>query len=681
MRQRKTVLAISCALALFILVLGWLMLLPRSDDWQYRDPAVVARMRTIGVLAALGALSLVVLWAGINKIRKSRNLAGPQRARKMLAGILLTSIPACLLLGSLLVAASVWMPTLALGWGVVILVLATAGTLLWVFVSAIRARFWAAAGAVVAIFLLSSCVWFFLSSPFREYRMAESALPSIGFSTGGAKDIGNFRKNIENHFLPIPTDITYEGLFYDYYFDTGKRNPCSKLFCPSYATAASKDPLSQRDDYYLSVGLNSGIPESEFARKRLNLVIVLDISGSMGSPFDSYYYDKFGASGAVEEKQSAEDAKKSKIQIATQSVVALLDHLHPEDSIGIVLFDDEAYLAKRLGPAGATDLTRLKRHILDIEERGGTQFSAGMDLGTSLYEGLADAKQADVENRIIFLTDAMPNLGDTSDAGLFERAKTNADRGINTTFIGMGVDFNTELVETIAKIRGANYYSVHSAAQFKKRMDDEFDYMVTPLVFNLTLSLQAKGFSIEKVYGSPEANEATGEIMRVNTLFPSKVEEGQTRGGLVLLKLRKTSPETALALKVTYEDREGRPGSDEASIEFPDRPAPFYENSGIRKGIVLARYADLSKNWILDELGTIGQEPSIGLKTGITAPRLPQLTKWERRSRPLRVSGGYRELFALFGRYFEGEAKEIGDETLQKESQLINALADYSEPR
>jgi hypothetical protein len=36
-------------------------------------------------------------------------------------------------------------------------------------------------------------------------------------------------------------------------------------------------------EYYVAVGLNSGIKERDFERKKLNLVIVLDISGSMDS--------------------------------------------------------------------------------------------------------------------------------------------------------------------------------------------------------------------------------------------------------------------------------------------------------------------------------------------------------------------------------------------------------------
>lgn len=44
-----------------------------------------------------------------------------------------------------------------------------------------------------------------------------------------------------------------------------------------------------------AVGLDSGLQLSEVQRKPLNLVALLDYSGSMGSPFNLYYYDRFGA--------------------------------------------------------------------------------------------------------------------------------------------------------------------------------------------------------------------------------------------------------------------------------------------------------------------------------------------------------------------------------------------------
>ena len=81
----------------------------------------------------------------------------------------------------------------------------------------------------------------------------------------------------------------------------------------------------------------------------------------------------------------------------------------------------------------------------------------------------------------------MPNYGTISEEDLLSYIKDNADIGIYTTFIGVGVDFNTKLIEEISDVKGANYYSVHNSMEFKERMREQFIYMVTPLVFDLSL--------------------------------------------------------------------------------------------------------------------------------------------------------------------------------------------------
>jgi len=499
---------------------------------------------------------------------------------------------------------------------------------------------------------------------------------TIGLATGGAKDINNFRENIKNDYLPLPTDITYEGLFYDYYFDTGQADECNKLFCPSYTYAVTKDPFSGEVEYYLSVGLNSGMKESDFQRKKLNLIIVLDISDSMNGGFNEYYYDRFGKKVQL----SREERTTPKIEVAKEAVAALLDHLTADDRFGMVLFNKQAYLAKPLALVGDTDMEAIKDHILEIRASKGTNLASGMQLGTELLNEYADADQSEYENRIIFLTDAMPNTGEIGEEGLLGITDKNANSHIYTTFIGIGVDFNTELVEYITKIRGANYYSVHSPGQFRKRMDDEFEYMVTPLVFNLRLRLEAEGWEIEKVYGSPEADEATGELMKVNTLFPSEKEEGQTRGGLILLKLKKLAEDSSLRLGVTYEDRNGNEDSSETAVLLADKEPEFFENNGIRKGIILARYADLAKNWIIDEQEHVHLsqpwEPSIDREHGIIVPQ-PMLSKWERQSLPLTVSLGYQGLFKEFSTYFAKEMEAIGDDTLEQELDILDILGGY----
>lgn len=514
---------------------------------------------------------------------------------------------------------------------------------------------------------------------------SDSALPSLGgaenlgFSVGGAKDINSFRENIENDYFPIASDITYEGLFYDYFFDTsGESTECKNLFCPAYTYAYSKDPISGEPEHYLSVGLNSNISEADFQRKKLNLVIVLDISDSMSSSFNSYYYD-----GNYDQDRET----KSKMEVANESVVALLDHLNPDDRYGMVLFDGSAYVAKPVSRIGNTDMESIKQHILEIREQGSTNMEAGYQTGTKLLEKYVGSNKEEYENRIIFLTDAQPNTGQLDEDGLFGMTQTNAEKGIYTTFIGIGVDFNSELIEAMTKVKGANYYTVNSTDEFMSRMDEGFEYMVTPLVFDLQLNFLSDDFVIEKVYGSPEADEATGHIMNVNTLFPSKSEGGEVKGGIVLLKLKPKSGNTGVAkLVATYEDRSGQVFANNVDVNVTKTDTEFYSSTGIQKAIVLSRYVNLLKYWIEDERkaadANVPVTPRITDSTGILVPEdLPvdrELSPWERQSVQLTVSPLYGDLFDRFRDYFDLEKYVLQDTTMNKETEILDKLVQES---
>ncbi len=505
--------------------------------------------------------------------------------------------------------------------------------------------------------------------------MAAPMKKSIGFSVGGAKDANNFYENLKYDYLPKIDSITYEGVFYDHYFDSQSDSECQNLFCPTYSTALTKNLFTKKDEYYLSVGLDSNLKNIE--RKKLNIVVVLDISGSMGSPFDKYYYDK---NRKVELEDS--EQKSSKMQIATKSIANMIDHLKGEDRLGVVLFDSKAYKAKPFRVVRKTDIEAIKRHILDLKERGGTNWSEGYRAGISLFETLdRTLKVPNVyENRIIFITDAMPNRGELSQNGLFGIAKSASKKGIYTTFIGVGVDFNNDLVEAVSKTKGANYYSIHSAKEFKKRLDDEFDYMVTPLVFDLSLKITSNDYKIEAVYGSPDANRATGEVMYVNTLFPTPTNKEGSRGGVILLKLNKIGTGSNLDLLATYTDRSGK--SYQISQKAKIDSKPHFDNKSIQKAILLSSYVDLMKNYLIDMRKECNDHvefpyPTILRHCGVYPPDRPEFayTKtWERRSCPFKISNGYKKLLSFYRDYFKAQMRDIRDDSLKKELDAIDLI-------
>ncbi|WP_121820956.1 vWA domain-containing protein [Halostella salina] len=486
---------------------------------------------------------------------------------------------------------------------------------------------------------------------------------SVGLTTGGAMDANNFRANVEEGYLPVPADLSHEGLFNRYYFDTGSDGRCSSLFCPSYSTAVSADPLSGEPERYLTVGLNSGI--EDFERKTLNLVVVLDISGSMSSPFDRYYYDRFGNRHEVEEY-----TERPKMDVATDVIASMTDHLGGEDRFGMVLFNGDSHVAKPVREVRRTDMDAIRDHIRELKAGGGTNLSAGADAGTDLLAEYADADQTEYETRMVYLTDAMPNRGTTAEDGLVDVAAENATRNVYTTFVGMGVDFNTELVDALTAVSGANYYSVRSADQFEERLDEEFEYMVTPLVFDLSLELDADGYAVEAVYGSSAAEDASESLVRANTLFPSPTDGGRTRGGVILVKVRRTGSDPELSLSASYETRTGQRRERTRTVRFPDRGPETFDNTGIRKAVLLARYADLMRSWMVDErTGEDGDD-------GIEPVPDDELGRWERRSDPLTVSEPYRRRFDAFADHFERELTAIGDDDLERELTLLRDLAD-----
>ncbi len=510
---------------------------------------------------------------------------------------------------------------------------------------------------------------------------------NLGFTVGGAMDTNNFQQNLENGYLPKLDSITYEGAFSNYYFDTGLGDsPCRELFCPSYAQAINRDLFSGETNYYLSVGLNSGLTEKSFQRKKLNLMVVLDISGSMGSPFDRYSYDP-----GAENKQ--EESAGTKMQLADQAIVAMMKHLKAEDRFGVVLFDNSAYLAKPLHLVGRTDMKAIARHVLDVTAQGGTNWSAGYSLGLEQFAALSGQLKdpATYENRIIFITDAMPNSGQLDKGSLFSMIKDASTKGIYTSVIGVGVDFNTDLVNVITRVQGANYFTIHNAQEFKKRLADEFDFMVTPLVFDLKLKLTSKDFTIEDVYGSPEADLATGEIMRINTLFPSPAQEQQVKGGVVLIKLKKTGTgNNPISLAVSYMDRSGkqhRVTAETGFAESENNHKEFFDNTGIRKAVVLSEYVSLVKNWIFDTRRgcndtvkhsvTIPDREKLFHDPGLR-PGFQQISTWERTSCPLEVSAGYRKFFTLFASHFQREMAKIGDTTLQRDLDVLHRLSSFT---
>jgi len=506
------------------------------------------------------------------------------------------------------------------------------------------------------------------SAPMPSPMIKKMVKTKVGLAVGGAKDSDNFIQNIKNGYLPKLKSITYEGVFYDHYFDIDTQTECKEIFCPTYSYTKTTDIYDNtKEEYYLSIGLASGMDMNDFHRDKLNLVVVLDVSGSMGSAFDRYYYDK-----------KSPTSHKTKMQVANETLVAMMSHLKPDDNFAVVLFDDLAYAVKPFRKVAYTDMKAIKKHILDIHSMGGTNWSAGYKEALRYFKKVS---KKGYENRIIFITDAMPNRGELSKDKLFGMAKDASKQGIHTTFIGVGVDFNTDLVEYVSKIKGANYYSVHSSKEFAKRMDKEFEYMVTPLVYDLKLSIDSKNFKVAGIYGVPKASLSTKNLIDIDTLFASDSSVEGNKGGVILLKLNKISKGNKLDIKLNYKDRHNKKHHIKKQISLNKDKS----NRALTKAILLSRYVTLMQNWLMDARAGCNDKldyahipyDMVVKRCMIYPPLHPNyhhIKTWERRSCKLNVSEGYKKLFRYFRNYYKAQMINLRDKSLKKELEILNIL-------
>ena len=201
------------------------------------------------------------------------------------------------------------------------------------------------------------------------------------------------------------------------------------------------------------------------------------------------------------------------------------------------------------------------------------------------------------------------------------------------------------------------------------------------MAFDLTLDLVSQDFEIASVYGSDKINKESGNIMHITTLFPYASDSSDSsRGEIILFKLKKVSGSEngKIDLKVSYTDNNGQNFKNSQIVDFYDRE-DFYENTGIRKAIILCRYANALKQWILYER-TENMDYVLRTATGITDCDVTtkQLKKMLGKdyAEPVEFTVGdyYKNILQKLKNYVQKENETLNDRYLKQEVEILENL-------
>jgi len=189
----------------------------------------------------------------------------------------------------------------------------------------------------------------------------------------------------------------------------------------------------------------------------INLALVLDHSGSM---------------------------RGAKLEKAKQAAGVALDQLGPDDIFSLVIYDDQVEVL--IPPQRVKDREEMKRKIAHIREGGCTALYAGVEKGANQLRKYFDKEKV---NRIVLLSDGLANVGPSSTSALAKLGKELRGEGFGVSTVGLGDDYNEDLMTALAEASHANYYYVKDAEKLPGIFKDELGTVKNAVARNVKVTI------------------------------------------------------------------------------------------------------------------------------------------------------------------------------------------------
>ena len=363
-------------------------------------------------------------------------------------------------------------------------------------------------------------------------NVEEVVVQGLRATQGGAQDIDFFRGEVQQARIPHPSTLTAEGLFSQHDLLLTSSEQCKQLFC-LFGESIQANLIAQPEAKILvGLGFATNVQPDKWQRGPLNLVAVVDKSGSMeGHPLD----------------------------MVRSSLKKITERMRDGDQLTVVLYGDRSHV--HLEPIHTSKKNKKEiLHSIDaIESSGSTYMEAGLRLG---YEVAFDSKRSfKGTTRVMLFTDERPNVGATDANSFIGMARSASNKGVGLTTIGVGQQFGAELATKISSIRGGNLFFVQNAQDVETLYDKEFDYMVSELAHDLRIEITAHpDYSIAGVYGVPGESLGWQKDRTVSITVPTVFLS--SKGGAIFFTLAKHIEDAHLPQKPI------NPGADLASIEM-----------------------------------------------------------------------------------------------------------------
>ena len=368
---------------------------------------------------------------------------------------------------------------------------------------------------------------------------------------------GYARRTLADGRLPGPETVRPEEFVNS--FRQGYHRPDGNGFTVSVdgARAGAEDG----DWSLVRVGLATKAAPSSAERPPAALTFVVDISGSMASS------DRLG--------------------LVKTSLGILTDELRDDDSVSLVTFSDEA---KTVLP-----MTRLKDHrgkihdaVDSMEPADSTNVGAGVRRG---YEEAVDGHRKGANNRVVLLSDALANTGDTDADAILERVDSaRRDYGITLFGVGVGSDYGDALMERLTNKGDGHTTYIADEEQARKVFVDQLPAHIelTARDAKAQVAFDPKTVEKFKLIGYEDRKVADDDF-RDDSVDGGEIGPGHTVTALYAVRLRDGASGHVATATVRWLDPKSRAAHEETgSVETGAIDGRLWAGSNTRLQVTAA---------------------------------------------------------------------------------------------
>jgi Ca-activated chloride channel family protein len=239
---------------------------------------------------------------------------------------------------------------------------------------------------------------------------------------------------------------------------------------------------------YLRLSLKSLAAGKRERRTPVNVAIVIDRSGSM---------------------------QGERIAAAKEGARVALKRLAPDDTVALIAFNHDVEVLSPAAPL-RNSRDRLIEAIDGLEANGTTALYAGVKEGGRQVEEFVSDNNV---NRVVLLSDGLANVGPSTPSELAELGRKLAGKGISVSTIGLGLDYNEDLMQRLAAASDGNHVFVERPSDLAEIFDREFGDALSVSARDITIIIECKApFTPKRILGRDGSIDGARVTLKLNQL-------------------------------------------------------------------------------------------------------------------------------------------------------------------